>query len=169
MIGSPYGNYIAGNDSNDYLDGGDGNSTLVGGSGNDLLVGSAGNNLLVAGTGSNILVGGSGGSSFFGGTGNNLFIGGVLTWSDLSTLPSTTDRDAIIDEVMGAWTADLATGRPNGQLDGATGAINPLPSNLQLIPGTTLFEADGQVQAIARSRPERGVSQSNDGRRLGSD
>ncbi|WP_370874330.1 hypothetical protein [Brevundimonas nasdae] len=83
VIGSRFGDYLAGAAGWDWLDGGDGDDTLDGGDGNDVLLGGAGADRLIGGAGDDYLVGGAGddnpwdgnpGAGMWGGTGNDTFV-----------------------------------------------------------------------------------------------
>lgn len=89
VVGSRYGDYLAGAAGWDWIDGGDGNDTIEGGDGNDVLLGGAGRDRLVGGAGDDYLVGGAGDdhpwfgdgfmSGMWGGDGNDtiVFNGGI--------------------------------------------------------------------------------------------
>lgn len=83
VIGSRFGDYLAGAAGWDWLDGGDGDDTIDGGDGNDVLLGGAGADRLIGGAGDDYLVGGAGddnpwdgnpGAGMWGGTGNDTFV-----------------------------------------------------------------------------------------------
>ncbi|WP_146756733.1 calcium-binding protein [Brevundimonas vesicularis] len=89
VVGSRYGDYLAGAAGWDWIDGGDGNDTIEGGDGNDVLLGGAGRDRLVGGAGDDYLVSGAGddhpwfgdgfASGMWGGDGNDtiVFNGGI--------------------------------------------------------------------------------------------
>lgn len=87
VIGSRYGDYLAGAAGWDWLDGGDGDDTIEGGDGNDVLLGGAGRDRLVGGAGDDYLVSGAGddnpwngvNAGMWGGDGNDtiVFNGGI--------------------------------------------------------------------------------------------
>lgn len=89
VVGSRYGDYLAGAAGWDWLDGGAGDDTLEGGDGNDVLLGGEGRDRLVGGAGDDYLVGGAGDdhpwfgdgfmSGMWGGDGNDtiVFNGGI--------------------------------------------------------------------------------------------
>jgi len=83
VVGSRYGDYLAGAAGWDWIDGGDGNDTIEGGDGNDVLLGGAGEDRLIGGAGDDYLVGGEGGDNpwngnpnagLWGGAGNDTFV-----------------------------------------------------------------------------------------------
>ncbi len=89
VIGSRFGDYLAGAAGWDWIDGGDGDDTIEGGDGNDVLLGGGGRDRLVGGAGDDYLVGGAGddhpwhgdgfGAGMWGGAGNDtiVFSGGI--------------------------------------------------------------------------------------------
>lgn len=80
VIGSRYGDYLAGAAGWDWIDGGDGNDTIEGGDGNDVLLGGAGRDRLVGGAGDDHPWFGDGFmSGMWGGDGNDtiVFNGGI--------------------------------------------------------------------------------------------
>ena len=60
LVGSSYGDYLAGDTGVNALTGGDGNDTIRGGGGDDVLFGGNGNDLLVGGAGADTIIGGAG-------------------------------------------------------------------------------------------------------------
>jgi len=83
VVGSRFGDYLAGAAGWDWIDGGDGDDTIDGGDGDDVLIGGAGADRLIGGAGDDYLVGGDGGDNpwngnpnagMWGGTGNDTFV-----------------------------------------------------------------------------------------------
>lgn len=89
VVGSRFGDYLAGAAGWDWIDGGAGDDTIEGGDGNDVLLGGEGRDRLVGGAGDDYLVGGAGDdhpwfgdgfmSGMWGGDGNDtiVFNGGI--------------------------------------------------------------------------------------------
>ncbi|MFC5373614.1 DUF4214 domain-containing protein [Brevundimonas faecalis] len=89
VVGSRFGDYLAGAAGWDWIDGGDGDDTIEGGDGDDVLLGGGGRDRLVGGAGDDYLVGGAGddhpwygdsfGAGMWGGEGNDtiVFNGGI--------------------------------------------------------------------------------------------
>ncbi len=89
VVGSRFGDYLAGAAGWDWIDGGDGDDTIDGGDGDDVLLGGGGRDRLLGGAGDDYLVGGAGddhpwygdnfGAGMWGGAGNDtiVFGGGI--------------------------------------------------------------------------------------------
>lgn len=89
VVGSRFGDYLAGAAGWDWIDGGDGDDVIDGGDGDDVLIGGGGRDRLLGGAGDDYLVGGAGddhpwygdtfGAGMWGGAGNDtiVFGGGI--------------------------------------------------------------------------------------------
>jgi len=76
LLGSIYGDYLRGGNSNNYITGKAGNDYLSGGTGNDSLYAGTGNDVLDGGKGDDEMYGGSGNDTLFGSAGNDYLDGG---------------------------------------------------------------------------------------------
>ena len=123
LIGSSFGDHLAGDagtnildggDGDDTLDGGDGVDELIGGDGNDTLLGGAGNDDLTGGDGDDTLDGGSGADYLFAGIGDDTLEGGAGAdrifggaGNDTASYANATSR-VVVDVFNGGTEGDAA-------------------------------------------------------------
>lgn len=123
IIGSDFGDRIAGNRANNRLAGGDGNDTLLGENGNDTLIGGNGNDSADGGSGNDKLEGGNGNDTLDGGIGNDKHYGGdgndlIVGDSGADVIGGGAGRDVVSYENSRAVSLDLDTGGTRGDAAG---------------------------------------------------
>ncbi|CAN0337885.1 unnamed protein product [Phaeothamnion confervicola] len=105
VVGTAYGDIIAGNASANAIDGGNGNDFLFGMDGNDVISGGAGDDQLIGGQGYDVLNGGAGNDRLTGSFGGNTLSGGagadtfVIQWDLFQFADVVTDFQRGVDRL----------------------------------------------------------------------
>jgi Ca2+-binding RTX toxin-like protein len=116
VVGSSFGDTLAGSAGSDVLDGGKGGDELFGREGNDWLDGGEGADSIFGGEGHDVLLGGSGRAYLRGENGNDTIVGGDEGFEDLH-------GNAGDDSVVGGGDDDwVVGGKDQDQLRGGAGA-----------------------------------------------